>query len=96
MDEVLGLVPAENLNAYYWGLLHDGLNVHTIHTEMEGGRMSATFGEFLDLCCDNNMEFLTLREALAQSTLITSRIEAGNLPGRAGKLAVQVTDSEEQ
>ena len=96
MDEVLGLVPAEKLNAYYWSLLHDGLNVHTIHTEMEGGRMSAVFGEFLDICRDNNIEFLTLREALAQSTLITSRIEAGNLPGRAGKLAVQATDSKEQ
>ena len=96
MDEVLGLVPEEKLNAYYYDLLHEGLNVHTIHTEMEGGRMSATFGEFLRICRDNNIEFLTLREALAQSTLITSRIKAGNLPGRAGKLAVQVTDSEEK
>ena len=92
MDEVLGLVPAEKLNAYYWGLMHEGLNVHTIHTEMEGGRMAETFSEFLDLCRDNNVEFLTLREALAQSTLITSRVEAGYLPGRAGTLAVQVKD----
>ena len=91
MDEVLGLVPADQLNAYYWGLMHEGLNVHTIHTEMEGGRMSGTFSEFLDICRDNNVEFITLREALAQSRLITSRVEAGYLPGRAGKLAVQVS-----
>ena len=91
MDEVLGLVPAEKLNAHYWSLMHEGLNVHTIHTEMEGGRMSGTFSEFLDICRDNNVEFLTLREALAQSRLITSRVEPGCLPGRAGKLAIQVS-----
>ena len=94
MDEVLGVVPADQLNAYYFGLLHEGLNVHTIHTEMEGGRMAGTFSEFLDICSDNNVEFMTLREALSQSRLITSRIEPGNLPGRAGKLAVQVIDKE--
>lgn len=65
MDEVLGTVPSDQLNAYYFGLLHDGLNVHTIHTEMEGGRMSGTFSEFLDICRDNNVKFLTLMEALA-------------------------------
>ena len=59
---------------------------------MEGGRMAETFSKFLDLCRDNNVEFLTLREALAQSELITSRVEAGYLPGRAGTLAVQVKD----
>lgn len=91
MDEVLGLVPADQLNAHYWSLMHEGLNVHTIHTEMEGGRMSGTFSEFLDICRDNNVEFLTLREALAQSRLITSRVEPGCLPGRAGKLAIQVS-----
>ena len=95
LDEVLGVVPEEKLTAYYFGLMHEGLNVHTIHTEMEGGRMSGVFSEFLDTCRDNNVDFLTLREALAQSKLTVSRIVAGNLPGRAGKLALQVTDNEE-
>ncbi len=90
MDEVLGVVPAEKLNAYYFGLMHEGLNVHTIHTEMEGGRMAGTFSEFLDICRDNNVGFMTLREALTQSKLAVSKIIAGNLPGRAGTLAVQV------
>ena len=88
-------MPEEKLTAYYFGLMHEGLNVHTIHTEMEGGRMSGVFSEFLDICRDNNVDFLTLREALAQSKLTVSRIVAGNLPGRAGKLALQVTDSKE-
>ena len=90
MDEVLGLVPQEKLNDYYMKLLHEGLNVHTIHTEMEGGMMSEVFREFLSRCSDNNTEFMTLREALKNSQLIHSRIEMGELKGRAGKLAVQL------
>ena len=89
MDEVLGTIPADNLNEYYINLLHDGLNVHTIHTEMEGGMMSGTFRDFIAQCRDREIEFMTLREALKNSELLQSRIEMGNLPGRAGKLAVQ-------
>ena len=89
MDEALVYVPRDKLNDYYMNLLHEGLNVHTIHTEMEGGMMYETFREFLTRCRDNNVEFMTLREALRNSELIHSRIEQGNLKGRAGKLAVQ-------
>ncbi|MBR0075970.1 MAG: 4-deoxy-4-formamido-L-arabinose-phosphoundecaprenol deformylase [Synergistaceae bacterium] len=90
MDEVLGTIPADKLNDYYIKLLHDGLNVHTIHTEMEGGMMKEIFREFIVRCSETNVEFMTLREALKSSELIHSRIEMGNLQGRAGKLAVQI------
>ena len=90
MDEVLGTIPADRLNDHYMKLLHDGLNVHTIHTEMEGGMMSGTFREFLAKCRDNNVEFMTLREALKSSELIHSHIKMGSLEGRAGKLAIQI------
>ena len=66
------------------------MNVHTIHTEMEGGMMSWTFDKFLDLCKDFGVEFLTLKEAKAQATLEYNRIEMGYIPGRAGKVAVQL------
>ena len=89
MDEALVYVPDCQINDYYMSLLHEGLNVHTIHTEMEGGMMYDTFREFLSRCRDNDIEFLTLREALMNSELIHSRIEMGELKGRAGKLAVQ-------
>lgn len=89
MDEALVYVPECQINDYYMKLLHEGLNVHTIHTEMEGGMMYETFREFLRQCCDNDIEFLTLREALRSTELIHSRIEQGELKGRAGKLAVQ-------
>ena len=90
LDEALVYVPQDRITDYYMSLLHEGLNVHTIHTEMEGGMMSEKFREFLRKCRDNDIEFMTLREALMNSALIHSRIEQGELKGRAGKLAVQL------
>ena len=89
LDEALVYVPETQINDYYMKLIHSGLNVHTIHTEMEGGMMYETFREFLRKCCDNDIEFMTLKETLSYSPLIHSRIEQGELNGRAGKLAVQ-------
>lgn len=89
MDEALVYIPKDKLNDYYMKLLHEGLNVHTIHTEMEGGMMYDTFREFLRKCSDNDIEFLTLRDALRNSELVHSRITKGTLKGRAGTLAVQ-------
>ena len=89
LDEVLGYVKPEDVAGYYAGLLHDGLNVHTIHTEMEGGMMHWTFSDFLDRCRDMGVEFLTLKEAMKESDLPRCKIEMGEIPGRAGKVALQ-------
>ena len=90
MDEILGTIPVNKINDYYMSLLHEGLNVHTIHTEMEGGIMCETFRDFIVKCRDANIEFMTLREALKNSELIHSHIKMGSLEGRAGKLAIQI------
>lgn len=89
LDEILGTVKAENVSEYYAGLLHGGLNVHTIHTEMEGGMMHWTFSEFLDRCRDMGVEFITLKEAVKESELPRGKIIMGEIPGRAGKVALQ-------
>ena len=90
LDEVLGYITPEEVSEYYFKLLKPGLNVHTIHTEMEGGMMSWTFDKFLDICKDFGVEFLTLKEAKAQAKLEYNKIEMGYIPGRAGKVAVQL------
>ena len=90
LDEVLGTVKPENVSSYYAGLLHDGLNVHTIHTEMEGGMMSGAFSEFLDRCRDMGVKFLTLKEAVKKiSAFPKCKIIMGEIQGRAGKVALQ-------
>lgn len=92
LDEVLGYVKPEDVAGYYAGLLRDGLNVHTIHTEMEGGMMHWTFSDFLDRCRDMGVEFLTLKEAMKESDLPRCKIEMGEIPGRAGKVALQLQE----
>ena len=90
LDEVLGLVPASGLNDHYMSLMQPGLNVHTIHTEMEGGVMSCVFEDLLDRCVEQGMKFVTLREALDLCPPTPSKIEMRLIPGRAGTVAVQV------
>ena len=90
LDEVLGPVKAEDVSEYYFKLLKPGLNVHTIHTEMEGGNLSWTFDKFLTRCREAGVEFLTLKEIAEREKISKySKIEMGYLPGRAGKLAIQ-------
>lgn len=93
LDEVLGRdgLNAQNVKDYYLDLLEPGLNVLTIHTEMEGGVMSGVFDSFMDACRMGDMDFMTLREALAASLpLPEGDIEMLPIPGRAGTVAVQV------
>ena len=93
LDEILGTVKAENVSEYYAKLLHEGLNVHTIHTEMEGGMMHKTFSDFLDRCKNMGVEFLTLREIAGKSRKFPKcKIEMGEIPGRAGKVALQLKE----
>ena len=90
LDEVLGPVKPEDVSEYYFKLLKPGLNVHTIHTEMEGGNLSWTFDKFLTRCREAGVEFLTLKEIAEREKISKySKIEMGYLPGRAGKLAIQ-------
>lgn len=92
LDEVLGYIKPEEVSEYYFKLLKPGLNVHTIHTEMEGGMMSWTFDKFLSICKNTGVEFLTLKEAKAQAHPEYDKIEMGYILGRAGKVAIQIRE----
>ena len=81
LDEVLGYVKPEEVAGYYAGLLHEGLNVHTIHTEMEGGMMHWTFSDFLDRYSGEIFSALSL----AGTILLAWLARRGLLPAmRAG------------
>lgn len=92
LDELLGRegVSAENAADHYLDLLEPGLNVLTIHTEMEGGVMSEAFNAFMDACSEGALTFMTLGEALAASLpLPAADVEMLPIPGRAGTVATQ-------
>lgn len=93
MDELLGEngVTAATINDHYMGLIRPGLNVHTIHAEMEGGMLADTFVDLLQRLLSRDARFITLSQA-AEEFAPSARpcpMRMAELPGRAGLVAVQ-------
>jgi undecaprenyl phosphate-alpha-L-ara4FN deformylase len=93
MDEILGEngITPETVNDHYLGLVKPGLNVHTIHAEMEGKSMAAAFTDLLKRLQDRGTRFVTLAEAAEEygGNATDAPLSMGELPGRAGKVALQ-------
>ncbi|HJV36050.1 4-deoxy-4-formamido-L-arabinose-phosphoundecaprenol deformylase [Geomonas sp.] len=93
MDEILGSdgVTAQNINDFYLSQLKEGLNVHTIHAEMEGGVMSDSFADLIERLKKKGVRFITLGEAAAEyrKDAPEAGMAMGELPGRAGLVAIQ-------
>lgn len=95
LDEVVGRTgrSVDDVAACYdrW-LLPDGVNVHTIHTELEGGPYLPHLDALLKRVKDR-MPVRTLGDVAAAlpplNRLPISRVEMGRLPGRAGTVAIQ-------
>jgi undecaprenyl phosphate-alpha-L-ara4FN deformylase len=91
-DEILGEngVTTENIHQFYLDRVCDGLNVLTIHAELEGGAIRASFIRLLEGFAAAGIRCITLAEAARRSTASpTCRLYMGDLPGRAGKVALQ-------
>jgi peptidoglycan/xylan/chitin deacetylase (PgdA/CDA1 family) len=92
-DELLGEngITAESINDYYLTLLKEGLNVHTIHAEMEGRGLAPSFCSLLESLIERGVRFITLAEAgeLFGRGAGDAPLTMGELPGRAGKVALQ-------
>ena len=93
MDELLGEggITVENINEHYIPLLKPGLNVHTIHAELEGKTLAPVFADLLQRLAALGVRFVTLTEAAEEfgRNAADSPLAMGELPGRAGKVAVQ-------
>jgi peptidoglycan/xylan/chitin deacetylase (PgdA/CDA1 family) len=93
MDELLGEngITLETINYQYLQLLKPGLNVHTIHAELEGKALSATFVELLKLLTERNVRFVTLAEIADEFEAIAPACELGMdyIAGRAMPVAMQ-------
>ncbi len=94
LDEILGLdgETPEDANRRLLDGLRDGINVHTFHAEMEGIGQIRLFEDFLVECRERGVRFCTLGE-IAQSRprgeLPYCLLETGEIPGRAGTVALQ-------
>ena len=93
MDELLGEngITPETINDHYLRLLKPGLNVHTIHAELEGNALSSTFVELLQRLAERNVRFVTLAEVAEEFGANAPHCELamGYVEGRAMKVAIQ-------
>ena len=93
MDELLGEngITPENINDQYLQLLKTGLNVHTIHAELEGNALSDTFVGLLHLLAERNVRFVTLAEAADEfgADAPSCDLRMGYIEGRAMPVAIQ-------
>ncbi|WP_243371122.1 polysaccharide deacetylase family protein [Geotalea sp. SG265] len=93
MDELIGEngITAETINDHYLSCLKPGLNVHTIHAELEGGVLADRFVNLLQRLKDQQVRFITLAEAAAEygAHAAEAALAMGELPGRAGSVALQ-------
>jgi undecaprenyl phosphate-alpha-L-ara4FN deformylase len=94
LDEVFGRegTEAADLNRFYLARLAPGLNVHTIHAEVEGMRLLPLFESLLD-ALQPRASFARLVDVAATidpSVLPICQVCPGTLPGRAGTVALQI------
>ncbi|MBI2539008.1 MAG: hypothetical protein HYW04_04320 [Deltaproteobacteria bacterium] len=93
VDELLGI--EKDVNGFLLASLAGGLNVHTIHAEVEGRAFLSSFEEFLIAVRRRDIEMVTLR-AVADQTFKKGAedvprlpITRGAVPGRSGWIACQ-------
>jgi len=93
MDEILGEngITPETVNNHYLSLLKPGLNVHTVHAELEGKALAPVFIGLLERLREADVRFITLAEAAGEcaGNAPAHIMSMGEMPGRAGKVALQ-------
>jgi peptidoglycan/xylan/chitin deacetylase (PgdA/CDA1 family) len=91
-DEILGVngITPGNIHEFYGNNLKDGLNVLTIHAELEGNAIRASFVRLLERFRQDGVRCITLGEAVQDiSGAPACKISMGEIPGRAGNVAIQ-------
>lgn len=99
MDELLGR--QNNMNGFLLSSLKEGLNVHTVHAEIEGRPYLSLFEEFLNEVRRREVEVIPLRrvaESIIKNGLAVvprSPITRARVAGRSGWVAAQGVSAEQ-
>jgi undecaprenyl phosphate-alpha-L-ara4FN deformylase len=95
LDEVVGLEgdDSKSLASFFFGCLHEGLNVLTVHTELEGRNWTDCLDLFLTKALSAGFRFLRMddvRNAFDAGPRLPFReILFGQVRGRAGEVTIQ-------
>lgn len=91
-DEILGEngITPDNIHDFYASNLREGLNVLTIHAELEGNAIRPSFVRLLERFKSDGVRCITLGEAAVGITSAPAcELFMGEIAGRAGKVAIQ-------
>jgi len=91
-DELLGEndITPENIDCFYADNLKEGLNVLTIHAELEGKVIRPAFVRLLEHFKQAGVRCITLGQAAKEiSNIPACELSMGEIAGRAGKVAIQ-------
>lgn len=91
-DEILGQngINPGNIHQYYLHNLNDGLNVLTLHAELEGRAIRSSFVRLLEGLADAGIVCVTMAEVARRSVNAPAcLLDMGEIPGRAGNVAIQ-------
>ena len=91
-DEILGEngITPDNIHQFYASSLQEGVNVLTIHAELEGNAIRPSFVRLLERFRVDGVRCITLGEAAPVLVDAPScEIIMGEIAGRAGKVAIQ-------
>ncbi|MBA4390663.1 MAG: 4-deoxy-4-formamido-L-arabinose-phosphoundecaprenol deformylase [Syntrophus sp. (in: bacteria)] len=100
LDEVVGLAGTDipTLTAYYLNSIADGLNILTVHTELEGKRWIGFLEGFIKKTLKRGFAYKRLIDIAGEYKLKPDvpvcRIEYGFVEGRAGEVCVQCEGQE--
>ncbi|WP_224982735.1 4-deoxy-4-formamido-L-arabinose-phosphoundecaprenol deformylase [Geomonas agri] len=93
MDELIGEngVGPDTVNDIYVSRLRSGLNVHTIHAELEGKALTPAFKDLLTRLTGRGVRFMTLAEAATEygAGAPDCAVSMGYTAGRAMPVALQ-------
>jgi hypothetical protein len=91
-DEILGEngITPDNIHEFYCSSLQEGLNVLTIHAELEGGAIRPSFTRLLERFQADSVRCITLGQAADEiASAPDCALSMGEIPGRAGAVAIQ-------
>lgn len=95
LDEVVGLAGTDvsSLTEFFLDALEEGLNIMTVHTELEGKRWIGFLDAFLRKSIEAGFVYKRLIEIAVEcknlSTTKTCEMQYGSVEGRAGEVCVQ-------
>jgi undecaprenyl phosphate-alpha-L-ara4FN deformylase len=95
LDEVVGIAGTEigALGSFYLNALKDGLNILTIHTELEGNRWTGLLESFVNKTLESGFAYKRLidvaTEISNEKTIPVCNVIYGYVEGRAGEVCLQ-------